>query len=172
MIDMAEKESNISQTSFIQKLLNESKENANSKEDPEVTRVKKEREAKAMKSQNEEAKRKWKGTISRFDIVWRENEYYVENELKPGFKFWNFLIDHQEKLSKFTVKIPDMLVVDEQVTLITQEKDGISGKLSLRFYHNFKSQLSKNHFFTNLIKLSYFSDLESESKWLSGDCGV
>lgn len=124
MIDMAERDSNMSQTSLIQKLLNESRVTEEVREDPEALKKQQEAQERERKQKIEEEKRKWKVTISRYDVVLKDHAYYENLPLKPGFEFWSCLIKNNINLDKLKLHIPDTLIVDENVSLITCSKLG------------------------------------------------
>lgn len=85
-----------------------------------------------VKLKLEEEKRRWKATVSRFDVIFQDKNYNAENNdisLMPGFHFWTSLINRRNiKFDNLKMNIPDMLIVDERVTLI---QTGNQGEISI-----------------------------------------
>lgn len=85
-----------------------------------------------MKLKMEEEKRRWKATVSRFDIIFQDKNTNTESNdtsLKPGFHFWTSLINRRNiNLDNLKMNIPDILIVNERVTLI---KCGNQGEISI-----------------------------------------
>ena len=63
----------------------------------------------------DEEKKRWKGTVARYDLVLKDHEYYQELSIKPGFEFWNCLVKYKDKIKSLKTFLPETLLTDERV---------------------------------------------------------